>query len=71
MGLQRGEDSTLSQVEEVTVNDGDWHHVQMELKDIPGGEPRHKAVLSFDHGLYTVRHCWKTDCRFGILITFK
>ncbi|XP_013988461.2 cadherin EGF LAG seven-pass G-type receptor 2 isoform X3 [Salmo salar] len=53
MGLQRGEDSTLSQVEEVTVNDGDWHHVQMELKDIPGGEPRHKAVLSFDHGLYT------------------
>uniref|UniRef100_A0A8C7VRL5 Cadherin EGF LAG seven-pass G-type receptor 2 n=1 Tax=Oncorhynchus mykiss TaxID=8022 RepID=A0A8C7VRL5_ONCMY len=53
MGLQRGEDSTLSQVEEVTVNDGDWHHVQMELKEIPGGEPRHKAVLSFDHGLYT------------------
>ncbi|XP_052329457.1 cadherin EGF LAG seven-pass G-type receptor 2-like isoform X4 [Oncorhynchus keta] len=53
MGLQRGEDSTLSRVEEVTVNDGDWHHLQLELKGVPGGAPRHKAVLSFDHGLYT------------------
>uniref|UniRef100_A0A4W5MMV9 Cadherin, EGF LAG seven-pass G-type receptor 2 n=1 Tax=Hucho hucho TaxID=62062 RepID=A0A4W5MMV9_9TELE len=48
MGLQRGEDSTLSQVEEVTVNDGDWHHLQMELKDVPGGEPHHKAVMEVD-----------------------
>ncbi|XP_071017065.1 cadherin EGF LAG seven-pass G-type receptor 2-like [Oncorhynchus clarkii lewisi] len=53
MGLQRGEDSTLSRVEEVTVNDGDWHHLQLELKGVPGGAPRHKAVLSFDYGLYT------------------
>uniref|UniRef100_A0A673ZB10 Cadherin EGF LAG seven-pass G-type receptor 2 n=1 Tax=Salmo trutta TaxID=8032 RepID=A0A673ZB10_SALTR len=53
MGLQRGEDSTLSRVEEVTVNDGDWHHLQLELKGVPGDAPRHKAVLSFDHGLYT------------------
>lgn len=57
MGLQRGEDSTLSRVEEVTVNDGDWHHLQLELKGVPGDAARHKAVLSFDHGLYTVRHC--------------
>uniref|UniRef100_A0A6Q2YBM4 Cadherin EGF LAG seven-pass G-type receptor 2 n=1 Tax=Esox lucius TaxID=8010 RepID=A0A6Q2YBM4_ESOLU len=53
MSLQRGEDSTLSRVEEVTVNDGDWHHLLLELRDVTGGSPRHMAVLSFDHGLYT------------------
>uniref|UniRef100_A0A6Q2XJT5 Cadherin, EGF LAG seven-pass G-type receptor 2 n=1 Tax=Esox lucius TaxID=8010 RepID=A0A6Q2XJT5_ESOLU len=47
------EDSTLSRVEEVTVNDGDWHHLLLELRDVTGGSPRHMAVLSFDHGLYT------------------
>uniref|UniRef100_A0A6Q2YZ44 Cadherin EGF LAG seven-pass G-type receptor 2 n=1 Tax=Esox lucius TaxID=8010 RepID=A0A6Q2YZ44_ESOLU len=55
MSLQRGEDSTLSRVEEVTVNDGDWHHLLLELRDVTGGSPRHMAVLSFDHGLYTVK----------------
>uniref|UniRef100_A0A6Q2YMC1 Cadherin, EGF LAG seven-pass G-type receptor 2 n=1 Tax=Esox lucius TaxID=8010 RepID=A0A6Q2YMC1_ESOLU len=52
--LSMGEDSTLSRVEEVTVNDGDWHHLLLELRDVTGGSPRHMAVLSFDHGLYTV-----------------
>ncbi|KAM6981263.1 cadherin EGF LAG seven-pass G-type receptor 2 [Aplochiton taeniatus] len=52
MGLQRGEDSTLSRLEEVTVNDGDWHHLQLELRGAAGAVQRHKAVLSFDHGLY-------------------
>uniref|UniRef100_A0A6Q2Y215 Cadherin EGF LAG seven-pass G-type receptor 2 n=1 Tax=Esox lucius TaxID=8010 RepID=A0A6Q2Y215_ESOLU len=38
-------DSTLSRVEEVTVNDGDWHHLLLELRDVTGGSPRHMAVL--------------------------
>lgn len=58
MGLQRGEDSTLSRVEELTVNDGDWHHLHLELQGSPGAQaasaPRHKAVLTLDHGLYLV-----------------
>ncbi|KAJ7999095.1 hypothetical protein DPEC_G00211860 [Dallia pectoralis] len=53
MSLQRGEDTTLSRVEEVTVNDGDWHHVLLELQEVTGGSPRHKALLTLDHGLYT------------------
>ncbi|XP_062320603.1 cadherin EGF LAG seven-pass G-type receptor 2 isoform X2 [Osmerus eperlanus] len=53
MGLQRGEDSTLSRVEELSVNDGDWHHLHLELQGAQvASAPRHKAVLSLDHGLY-------------------
>uniref|UniRef100_A0AAY4BCD1 Cadherin EGF LAG seven-pass G-type receptor 2 n=1 Tax=Denticeps clupeoides TaxID=299321 RepID=A0AAY4BCD1_9TELE len=51
--LQRGEDSTLSQLDEVAVNDGDWHHVRMELRLAAGGGGAvHTATLSLDHGLY-------------------
>ncbi|XP_054640393.1 cadherin EGF LAG seven-pass G-type receptor 2 isoform X5 [Dunckerocampus dactyliophorus] len=52
MGLHRGEDSTLSRVEEVLVNDGDWHHLQLDISSLSGPAGQHKAVLSVDHGLY-------------------
>lgn len=56
MGLHRGEDSTLSRVEEVLVNDGDWHHLQLDISILGGAASQHKAVLSLDHGLYLVRY---------------
>ncbi|XP_041837378.1 cadherin EGF LAG seven-pass G-type receptor 2 isoform X2 [Melanotaenia boesemani] len=52
MGLHRGEDSTLSRVEEVLVNDGDWHHLQLDISSLGGAASHYKAVLSLDHGLY-------------------
>ncbi|MEQ2218161.1 hypothetical protein XENOCAPTIV_030375, partial [Xenoophorus captivus] len=52
MGLHRGEDSTLSRVEEVLVNDGDWHHLQLDISSLGGAASNHKAVLSLDQGLY-------------------
>ncbi|XP_072238280.1 cadherin EGF LAG seven-pass G-type receptor 2 [Leuresthes tenuis] len=52
MGLHRGEDSTLSRVEEVLANDGDWHHLQLDISSLGGAASHHKAVLSLDHGLY-------------------
>ncbi|XP_047439870.1 cadherin EGF LAG seven-pass G-type receptor 2 isoform X3 [Mugil cephalus] len=52
MGLHRGEDSTLSRVEEVLVNDGDWHHLQLDISTLGGALSLHKAVLSLDHGLF-------------------
>uniref|UniRef100_A0AAQ4RB10 Cadherin EGF LAG seven-pass G-type receptor 2 n=1 Tax=Gasterosteus aculeatus aculeatus TaxID=481459 RepID=A0AAQ4RB10_GASAC len=52
MGLHRGEDSTLSRVEEVLVNDGDWHHLQLDISSLEGAASHHKAVLSLDQGLY-------------------
>uniref|UniRef100_A0A665TR40 Cadherin EGF LAG seven-pass G-type receptor 2 n=1 Tax=Echeneis naucrates TaxID=173247 RepID=A0A665TR40_ECHNA len=52
MGLHRGEDSTLSRLEEVLVNDGDWHHLQLDISSLGGAASQHKAVLSLDHGLY-------------------
>ena len=54
MSLHRGEDSTLSRVEEVLVNDGAWHHLQLDLSSSPGTPSQHRAVLSLDHGLYLV-----------------
>uniref|UniRef100_A0A665TIT5 Cadherin, EGF LAG seven-pass G-type receptor 2 n=1 Tax=Echeneis naucrates TaxID=173247 RepID=A0A665TIT5_ECHNA len=51
MGLHRGEDSTLSRLEEVLVNDGDWHHLQLDISSLGGAASQHKAVLSLDHGL--------------------
>ncbi|XP_056293046.1 cadherin EGF LAG seven-pass G-type receptor 2 isoform X1 [Pseudoliparis swirei] len=52
MGLHRGEDSTLSRVEEVLVNDGGWHHLQLDISSQGGAGDHHKAVLSLDQGLY-------------------
>lgn len=54
MGLHRGEDSTLSRVEEVLVNDGEWHHLQLDISSLGGAASLHKAVLSLDQGLYLV-----------------
>lgn len=56
MGLHRGEDSTLSRVEEVLVNDGEWHHLQLDISSLGGAASLHKAVLSLDQGLYLVSH---------------
>uniref|UniRef100_A0A672MRU0 Cadherin, EGF LAG seven-pass G-type receptor 2 n=1 Tax=Sinocyclocheilus grahami TaxID=75366 RepID=A0A672MRU0_SINGR len=52
--VQRGEDSTVSRVDDVTVSDGQWHHVLLELRGPAAGGVT--AALSLDHGLYTVRH---------------
>ncbi|XP_053723976.1 cadherin EGF LAG seven-pass G-type receptor 2 isoform X1 [Synchiropus splendidus] len=52
MGLHRGEDSTLSRVEEVLVNDGEWHHLQLDISSLGGPANLHRAVLSLEHGLY-------------------
>ncbi|XP_068170748.1 cadherin EGF LAG seven-pass G-type receptor 2 isoform X2 [Antennarius striatus] len=52
MGLHKGEDSTLSRVEEALVNDGDWHHLQLDISSLGGVASHHKAVLSLDQGLY-------------------
>ena len=54
MGLHHGEDSVLSRVEEVLVNDGAWHHLQLDFSSSPGTPSHHRAVLSLDHGLYLV-----------------
>ncbi len=52
--VQRGEDSTVSRVDDVTVSDGQWHHLLLEVRGpSPGGT---MAALSLDYGLYTVRH---------------
>uniref|UniRef100_A0A671QP82 Cadherin EGF LAG seven-pass G-type receptor 2-like n=1 Tax=Sinocyclocheilus anshuiensis TaxID=1608454 RepID=A0A671QP82_9TELE len=50
----RGEDSTMSRVDDVTVSDGQWHHLLLELRGPAAGGVM--AALSLDHGLYTVRH---------------
>eukprot|EP00066_Takifugu_rubripes_P022942 XP_011612208.1 PREDICTED: cadherin EGF LAG seven-pass G-type receptor 2 [Takifugu rubripes] len=52
MGLHRGEDSTLSRLEEALVNDGEWHHLQLDISSLGGPLSHHKAVLSLDQGLY-------------------
>ncbi|XP_074522154.1 cadherin EGF LAG seven-pass G-type receptor 2 isoform X2 [Halichoeres trimaculatus] len=52
MGLHKGENSTLSRVEEVMVNDGEWHHLQLDISSMGGALSNHKAVLSLDQGLY-------------------
>ncbi|KAI7790755.1 cadherin EGF LAG seven-pass G-type receptor 2 precursor [Triplophysa rosa] len=50
MSVQRGEDSTVSRVDDVTVNDGQWHQVQLELRGAAEGSVT--AALTLDHGLY-------------------
>ncbi|KAM9408206.1 cadherin EGF LAG seven-pass G-type receptor 2 [Pholidichthys leucotaenia] len=52
VGLHRGEDSTISRVEEVQVNDGDWHHLQLDISNLGAAMSFHRAVMSVDHGLY-------------------
>lgn len=72
MGLHRGEDSTLSRVEEVLVNDGEWHHLQLDISSLGGAASLHKAVLSLDQGLYLVS-CDVKALRFiisAVLVVF-
>lgn len=57
MGLHRGENSTLSRLEEVLVNDGEWHHLQLDISSLGRPLSHHKAVLSLDQGLYLVGFC--------------
>lgn len=54
MGLHQGENSTLSRLEEVLVNDGEWHHLQLDISSLGRPLSHHKAVLSLDQGLYLV-----------------
>uniref|UniRef100_H2THB8 Cadherin, EGF LAG seven-pass G-type receptor 2 n=1 Tax=Takifugu rubripes TaxID=31033 RepID=H2THB8_TAKRU len=46
--------STLSRLEEALVNDGEWHHLQLDISSLGGPLSHHKAVLSLDQGLYLV-----------------
>ncbi len=51
-----------SRVDDVTVSDGQWHHLLLEVRGpSPGGT---MAALSLDHGLDTVRH----DPQLNILL---
>ncbi|KAJ8260235.1 hypothetical protein GJAV_G00178630 [Gymnothorax javanicus] len=53
MSLQRGEDSIVSRLEAVRADDGDWHHLQLELRSgWAGVTTRHQAILSMDYGLH-------------------
>lgn len=72
MGLHRGEDSTLSRLEEALVNDGEWHHLQLDISSLGGPLSHHKAVLSLDQGLYLVgswvsRYYSRTSAAFRAL----
>ncbi|XP_069046547.1 cadherin EGF LAG seven-pass G-type receptor 2 isoform X2 [Lepisosteus oculatus] len=55
LSVQQGGDVvTTLQMDEVKVNDGDWHHLQLELRGVHVGEElQHHAILSFDYGLHT------------------
>ncbi|XP_066526353.1 cadherin EGF LAG seven-pass G-type receptor 2 [Hoplias malabaricus] len=56
MMMLHGEDSAVSQVEDVKVNNGEWHHLRVELRGPAGGtasSQENTAVLTIDYGLYT------------------
>ncbi|KAK3536667.1 hypothetical protein QTP86_016092, partial [Hemibagrus guttatus] len=54
MSLYHGEDSAVSRLEEASVADGEWHHMQLEVhtssRELWTGTT---ATLTLDHGLYT------------------
>nr|XP_014351913.1 PREDICTED: cadherin EGF LAG seven-pass G-type receptor 2 [Latimeria chalumnae] len=40
-------------LDQVKVNDGDWHHLQVEMRSNKGSQqPRYLALMSFDYGLH-------------------
>ncbi|XP_043932407.1 cadherin EGF LAG seven-pass G-type receptor 2 isoform X2 [Protopterus annectens] len=42
-------------MDQVKVNDGDWHHLKVQLKSSRDGEEsRYKAIMEFDYGLHQV-----------------
>ncbi|XP_060765947.1 cadherin EGF LAG seven-pass G-type receptor 2 isoform X2 [Neoarius graeffei] len=53
MSLYRGEDSAVSRLEEASVADGEWHHLQLKVRtssrELATGPT---VTLSLDHGLY-------------------
>ncbi|KPP57797.1 hypothetical protein Z043_124442, partial [Scleropages formosus] len=40
-------------LDEPKVNDGDWHHLQLEVRGWAAGSTRPRATLSLDYGLHT------------------
>lgn len=41
---------------QVRVNDGEWHHLLIELKSIKDGKDiKYMAAVSLDYGMYQVR----------------
>lgn len=55
MSLSRAEDSAVSRLEEASVADGVWHHLQLEVRTSSrelGTGPT--VTLALDYGLYTV-----------------
>lgn len=40
---------------QVRVNDGEWHHLLVELRSVKDGKAlRYVAAVSLDHGMYKV-----------------
>ncbi|XP_060713609.1 cadherin EGF LAG seven-pass G-type receptor 2 isoform X1 [Tachysurus vachellii] len=54
MSLYHGEDSAVSRLEEASVADGEWHHLQIEVRtSLRELVTVATATLTLDHGLYT------------------
>lgn len=45
----------------VRVNDGEWHHLLVELRSIKDGKDiKYMAAVSLDYGMYQVQSCYIT-----------
>ena len=45
----------LLELSQVRVNDGEWHHVIMELKSVKDGKDiKYMALVSLDYGMFQV-----------------
>lgn len=53
VALQRGQDTFLSCLDAWRANDGEWHHLQVELRGGGTAAP-YQAILSLDYGLNMV-----------------
>ncbi|MFT7804338.1 cadherin EGF LAG seven-pass G-type receptor 2 [Arapaima gigas] len=54
LSLQLGEGRATSlHLDELKVNDGDWHHLQLELRRQAASSERPQAALTLDYGLHT------------------
>lgn len=43
----------------VRVNDGEWHHLLMELKSVKDNKDiKYTATVSLDYGVYKVENKW-------------
>jgi len=58
---------------QVRVNDGEWHHLLVELKSIKDGKDiKYMAAVSLDYGMYQVQEGdWGTKSSDLLGQTFK